>query len=99
MPLDSAKDSPFFAPLSYYKLSVPVVPLPNQLNGEAMRVGSRFLQEAAQKHERFLAIAYKQYGTLEWLAQMAAATHSVRKLGVFDGVEVLEFVPRTGLVH
>jgi hypothetical protein len=97
MPLDSAKDSLFFAPLSYYKLSVPVVPLPNLLNDEAIRVGSRFLQEATQKHERFLAVAYKQYGTLEWLTQKAAATHSVRKLGVFDGVEVLEFVPRTGL--
>jgi hypothetical protein len=95
MPLNSAKDSPYFAELSYYKLSVPIVPLPEAFNAEAIRVGSQFLQEATRKHERFLAVAHKQsYGTLDWLAQNAAATYSVRKLGVFDGVEVLEFVPR-----
>lgn len=96
MPLDSVKDSSFLAPLSYYRLSVPVVSLPRALNGEAMRVGSQFLQDAAQRHERFLALAFERsYKTLDWLAQNAATTHSVRKLGVFDGVEVLEFVPRT----
>jgi len=100
MPLDSAKDSPLLAQLSYYKVSVPVVALPRAFNGETMRVGSRFLQEAAQKHQRFLALGYKySYETLDWLAQNAAATHSVRKLGTFDDVEVLEFVPRTGLAH
>jgi hypothetical protein len=100
MPLDSAKDSPLFAQLSYYKVRGPVVPLPRALNGEAMRVGSRFLQEAAQKHERFLALGNKySYNTLDWLARNAAATHSVRQLGTFDGVEVLEFLPRTGLAH
>ncbi len=99
MPLNSAKNSPFFTPLSYYRLSVPVVPLPRALNDEAMRVGSRFLQEAATKHERFLALAYQpSYRTLDWLAQSAAATHTVRKLGVFDDIEVLEFVPRTEAV-
>jgi hypothetical protein len=96
MPIDSAKENRLFAPLSYYKLSVPVVPLPMALNDEAKRVGSSFLQEAAQKHERFLAIAdLASYKTLDWLTQNAAATHSVRKLGVFDGVEVLEFEPRS----
>ena len=96
MPVDSAKESFFFAPLFYYKLSVPVVPLPRTLNDEAIRAGSRFLEEAARKHERFLAMAYEpSYKTLDWLALSASATHSVRKLGIFDGVEVLEFVPRT----
>jgi hypothetical protein len=100
MPLDSAKESRYFSPLSYYRLSVPVVPLPRALNGEAIRVGSQFLQEAAMRHERFLAVAYEpSYKTLDWLAQSAAGTHSVRKLGVFDGVEVLEFVPRSGFVE
>jgi hypothetical protein len=100
MPMKEAKDSVLFMPLSYYKLSVPVVPLPRALNDEAKRVGSRFLQEAGQKHERFLALAFQpSYKTLDWLAQNAAATHSVRKLGVFDGIEVLEFAPRTTLVR
>jgi len=96
MPVDSAQESNYhyFAMLSYYRLSVPVVPLPQALNGEAMRVGSQFLREAAEKHERFLALGFEQsYKTLDWLAQSAAGTYSVRKLGVFDKVEVLEFLP------
>jgi hypothetical protein len=73
------------------------VPLPQALNGEAMRVGSQFLREAAEKHERFLALGFEQsYKTLDWLAQSAAGTYSVRKLGVFDKVEVLEFLPLSG---
>jgi hypothetical protein len=96
MPLDSAKESRFFAPLSYYRLSVPVVPLPRALNGEAIRVGSRFLQEAATRHERFLAMAFEpSYRTLDWLAESAAGTYTVRTLGVYDKIEVLEFVPRS----
>lgn len=95
MPLDSAKESRYFAPLSYYKLSVPVVPLPRALNDEAIRVGSQFLHQAAMKHERFLALAFQpSYKTLDWLAQNAAATHSVRKLGEFDKIKILEFTPR-----
>jgi hypothetical protein len=91
---ETVKGSVFFAPIIYYKLSVPVVPLPRALNGEAMRVGSEFLQESAQKHERFLALAYTpSIKTLDWLAQNAAATHSVHNLGVFDGIVVFEFVP------
>jgi hypothetical protein len=96
MPLETAKDSVFFMPLSYYKLSVPVVPLPRALNGEARRVGSQFLQGATQKHERFLALAFQpSYETLIWLAQNAATRYSVRELGTFDGIKVLEFAPRT----
>jgi hypothetical protein len=92
----SAKDSNYFTPLSYYRLSVPVVPLPFALNGEAMRAGSHFLQEAGKRHQRFFALAeHRSFGTLDWLTQSAAGTHTVRKLGVFDGVEVLEFVPRS----
>jgi len=98
MPVDSAKESRLFTPLSYYRLSVPVVPMPRALNGEAMRVGSGFLQEAARKHERFLALAFRpSYGTLDWLSQSATATHSVRSLGEFDGIRVLEFMPRNDL--
>lgn len=92
----SVKNTFFFAPLSYYELSVPVVPLPRALNGEAMRVGSQFVQDAAKKHERFLALAFEpSYKTLDWLAQNAAVTYSVHNLGIYDGVKVLEFVPRS----
>jgi hypothetical protein len=97
MPVGSAiKDSAIFAPLSYYQLSVPVVPLPRALNDEAIQVGSQFLQQAANRHERFLALAFEpSYDTLDWLASNAEGTHRVQELGIFDRVKVLEFVPRT----
>jgi hypothetical protein len=96
MPVGSAiMESGILPPLSYYKLSVPVTPLPRALNDEAMRDGSRFLRQAAQRHQRFLAMAFAQsYDTLGWLAKTAAGTFDVRELGQFDGVKVLEFKPR-----
>jgi hypothetical protein len=99
MPVGSAiLESGILPPLSYYKLSVPVSPLPRALNDEAMRDGSRFLQQAAQRHQRFLAMGFAQsYETLEWLAKTAAGTYDVHELGQFDGVKVLEFKPRTGI--
>ena len=97
MPVGSAiMESGILPPLSYYKLSVPVAPLPRALNDEAMRDGSRFLQQAAQRHQRFLAMAFAQsYATLDWLAKAATPTNDVHELGNFDGIKVLEFVPRT----
>jgi Dolichyl-phosphate-mannose-protein mannosyltransferase len=99
MPVGSAiLESGILPPLSYYKLSVPVSPLPRALNDEAMRDGSRFLQQAAQRHQRFLAMGFAQsYETLDWLAKTAAGTFDVHELGQFDGVKVLEFNPRTGI--
>jgi hypothetical protein len=97
MPVGSAvKDSAIFAPLSYYQVSVPVVALPRALNQEAVRLGSLFLQQEAQRHERFLAAGYfASYATLDWLASHSAATHDVRWLRDFNGIKVVEFVPRT----
>jgi hypothetical protein len=96
MPVGSAiEESGILPPLSYYKVTVPVVPLPRALNEEAIRAGSAFLQQEAQ--QRFLALAFvESYGTLDWLRNKAAGTHEVRELGVFDGVKVLEFVPLHG---
>jgi hypothetical protein len=98
MPFGSAiMESGILPPLSYYKLSVPVTPLPRGLNDEAMRDGSRFLQQAAQRHQRFLAMAFAQsYDTLDWLRSQAVGTYNVSELGAFDGVRVLEFAPRGG---
>ena len=95
MPVGPAiEETGILPPLSYYKLTVPVAPLPRTLNEEAIRAGSVFLQQ--QAHRRFLAMAFiESYGTLDWLAKAAGATHTVRELGAFDGVKVLEFVPRT----
>jgi len=96
MPIGSAaKDSRVLSQISYYQLSVPVVALPRALDVEAMRIASRSLQEAALHHERFLALAYvPSYGTLEWIEDNASEMR-VRDLGIFDGIKVLEFDPRT----
>jgi hypothetical protein len=96
MPTGSAiEDSGVLVQLSYYKLTVPAVPLPHSLNEQAMRVGSRFLQQAAYRHKRFLAMAFvPSYTSLDWLASNATGLDYVRELGVFDGIKVLEFLPR-----
>jgi len=95
MPLYAAKQSRYFAQLSYYKLTVPVVPLPQSLNSQAMQIGSQFLQHAAQNHERFFALGDPpSYQTLDWLAQHASQNYSVRDLGILGQTRVLEFTPR-----
>jgi hypothetical protein len=96
MPVGSAiEETGILPPLSYYRLTVPVTPLPRSLNEEAMRAGSEFLQQQSERHERFLALAFvESYGTLDWLRNQAAGNYDVRDLGAFDGVKVLEFAPR-----
>jgi 4-amino-4-deoxy-L-arabinose transferase-like glycosyltransferase len=98
MPMPAGKaieESGILPPLSYYKITVPVVALPRALNPEAMRVSSHFLQQAAVQHKRFLAAAFTEsYATLDWLSTQAAARYEIRQLGDFDGVKVLEFDPR-----
>jgi hypothetical protein len=95
MPTGNAGDSPYFTSLTYYKLSTPVVPLPRSLNSEAMQIASRFLRDAAAKHERFLALAFQpSYKTLDWLALRSSGEYTVRTIGVYDGIEILEFSPR-----
>jgi hypothetical protein len=99
MPVGPAiMESGILPPLSYYQLGVPVTPLPRALNDEAMRDGSKFLQQQSQRHGRFLALAFvESYPTLDWLRNQAGGTYNVRELGAFDGVKVLEFAPRGGL--
>jgi hypothetical protein len=58
----------------------------------SVRAGSVVLQQ--QEQRRFLAMAFiGSYGTLDWLAQAGGASHTVRELGVFDGVKVLNLCP------
>lgn len=95
MPLHSAKTSRYFASLSYYKLSVPVVPLPFGINDQTRQIGSQFLKQAAQKHQRFLAVeSAPSHETLDWLSQQASPNYNVRRLGTFDTIKILEFDPR-----
>ncbi len=92
----AVKDSALFAPLTYYKLTVPVVGLPRALNDQAIQGGSSFLQDAAARHERFLALgAQPSYDTLKWLVSSASEMYEVRQLGESYGIVILEFTPRT----
>jgi Dolichyl-phosphate-mannose-protein mannosyltransferase len=102
MPVADPTQSIIFAPITYYKLSVPVVPLPKDFSDETTRVGAEFLRNAAQLHKRFLVLAYTanpivtntSYPTVQWIEKNASDAYSFRSLGVFDGIAVLEFVPR-----
>jgi len=88
------KDSTYFPFLTYYPLTSPVVALPRALNDQAMRIGSEFLRRAAVKRQRFLAMAFApSYPTLQWLAYNSTGMFTVRQLGTYDDVLLLEFVP------
>jgi mannosyltransferase len=100
MPLHSAKESRYFSPLAYYRLTVPVVPLPYALTAQAKQIGTAFLEKATRKRERFLAMGFEfSYKTLDWLRQKASAQYTVHRLGVYDGVKVLEFEPKAAAVE
>ena len=93
MPVRPA-ESVWFAPLTYYQLTVPVVPLPRSLNDQAMRIGTQFLEKAPEKRKRFLAMGFgPSFNTLNWLSQQSSQKYAVRELGIYDGVVVLEFDP------
>jgi len=97
MPTESPKADRLFAPLSYYKITSPIVPLPEGLNDETRKVFLRFLREAEQKHERFFAVGHEfSFQALDWIADTAATEYSVHSVGIFDRVRILEFVPRGG---
>ncbi len=87
-------ESVLYSPLSYYKVSAPVVPLPRTLNDEAERQAKTFLLKAAQEHTRFLVLApWPSLRIVDLLAYDSQSTHTYRVLGNFDDIWVVEFVP------
>jgi dolichyl-phosphate-mannose-protein mannosyltransferase len=89
-----ASESVLYAPLSYYKVSAPVIPLPRTLNGEAERQAKQFLLKAAQEHSRFLVLApWPSLRIVDFLTYYSQSTHSPRVLGRFDEIWVVEFIP------
>lgn len=95
LPSGPANDSRFLAQLSYYRLSVPAYVLPSFFNARAAQIGSAFLQQAAEKHQQFFALAFKPaYPTLDWLSAQAAPDFVVTDLGIYDSVKVLKFTPQ-----
>ena len=74
---DAVKDSTMFG-------------LPRGLNDEARRDGRIFLDSAVPR--RFMVLGFwPSQPVLQWLSANAAATHTVRELGKFDNITVLEF--------
>jgi hypothetical protein len=102
MPVSDPTQSLLFAPITYYKLSERVIPLPLRFTSETTRVGSEFLQAAARQHERFLVVAYTgnsvsadtSFSTIQWIEKNTRGDYDVHWLGVFDEIGVVEFVPR-----
>ena len=89
-----ASESMLYAPLSYYRVKAPVVPLPGSLVAESERQARQFLLKAAQEHRRFLVLAAgPSLPTVDFLAYYSNSTHSPRVLGNFDHIWVVEFVP------
>jgi hypothetical protein len=53
------------------------------------------LKEAERKHERFIAVGETiSIKELDRLKRNAGEAYTVRNVGIYDQVEVLEFVPR-----
>ena len=77
-----ASESVLYSPLSYYKVSAPVVPLPRTLNAEAERQAKQFLLKAAQEHTRFLVLApWPSLRIVDLIAYDSQSTHTYRVLG------------------
>jgi len=90
----TASDSVLYAPLSYYKVNAPVVPLPRTLNEVAERQAKQFLLKAEQEHKRFLVLSpLPSLQIVDLLAYYSQSTYSLRVLGSFDHIWVVEFVP------
>jgi dolichyl-phosphate-mannose-protein mannosyltransferase len=89
-----ASESVFFAPLSYYPVHAPVVPLPRTLNSETKRQVNEFLRQSTGQR-RFLVLAYIYSArTIDWIAYATQTTHTPHSFGQIGGVWVAEFVPR-----
>jgi len=88
-------ESVLYSPLSYYKVSAPIVPFPRSLNDEAQHQAKQFLLKATTVRNRFLVLAPRGASTriLDYLAYYSQSTHTPRVLGCFEDVWIVEFDP------
>ncbi len=88
--------SVLFAPLSYYKIKAPVVPLPRTLNQEARDEVAKFLLTAAPEHRRFLLMfPLPSVPIAQFLHDSSQENYEAHPLGNFDGIWVVEFLPNS----
>jgi hypothetical protein len=91
-----ASENALLSQTAYYKVDAPTVLLPLDLNDETIQVAGQSIRTAAQRRQRFLAIAGPaSYSTLKWLAAYSSGTFAPRVMGDFGGIVVLEFLPIT----
>lgn len=94
LPGSPVTDSAFVSQVSYYTIGEPVRVLPRELTEYSKSAISSFLEGEAS-HKRFVVLAFKpSYPTIHWLKEKTQNSHSEHYLGVFDGVFVVEFLPR-----
>jgi len=92
-PFDS--QSGMLAPLSYYKVSSPVVGLPRSVTPLAQREIDQFLQQMTARRQRFLVVAYEpSWATIRYLVGVTDKTYTHHPIGVYDRVGLVEFSPR-----
>ena len=89
------EESVLYSPLSYYKVSAPVIPLPRSLNDEAQRQVKQFLLKAAMERSRFVVVAPRgpSQAILDFTAYYSQNAYTSRVLGLFEDIWVVEFDP------
>ncbi len=94
MPADP-KTSFLFAQLSYYKVKSPVMPLPRALNATAESQVKRFLATAIPAHQKFFVVAFgASTKTINWITTTTESSYRMVRVGEYDQVSVVEYVPR-----
>lgn len=92
MPTDVTM-SGLFAPLSYYRVHSPVLPLPRALNTIAMTQVKQFL--SAPSRRAFFVVAFApSKKTVDWITDITKDSYQATLVGEYDEVAVVEFVPR-----
>ena len=94
MPAGPASESVLFSPLSYYQVTVSVVPAPRTLNPDARRIATKTLEESFRNNQRFLLLAFRpSYPTMQWFIDHAVGSFTIKLLADFEGIAVVEFQP------
>lgn len=94
LPTDRTSENALNSQFIYYPIDAPVVLLPMSFNDEARRIAGRAAPAATQLHQRFLVVGSPNcYPTIDWLASSSRGEFTVRSLGDFDEIAVVEFQP------
>ena len=63
-----------------------------------MRIGTKFVFDAEKRHQRFILVGgLNSLETMQWLARYANPAFTVRVIGDFRDILVIEFQPRAAI--